>query len=56
MARARHLEGSVRKDAYERAVSAWDAYLAAASEKERWYDQARSHRERCRKLSEAPAR
>lgn len=52
MARARHLEGSVRKDAYGRAVSAWDAYLAAAPESERWYAQARGHRERCRRESE----
>jgi tetratricopeptide (TPR) repeat protein len=52
MARARHLEGSVRKDAYGRAVSAWDAYLEQADESGRWYAQARGHRERCRRESE----
>jgi tetratricopeptide (TPR) repeat protein len=52
MARARHTSGSVQKDLYGRAVSAWDAYLGAASESERWYDHARAHRERCKNESE----
>jgi tetratricopeptide (TPR) repeat protein len=56
MARARHVQGSVRRDAYARATSAWDAYLAAAPKEERWYDQAHAHRERCKRLSEATGR
>jgi tetratricopeptide (TPR) repeat protein len=56
MARARHVQGSVRQDAYSRAVSAWDAYLAAAPASERWYAQARAHRERCDRLSETSRR
>jgi tetratricopeptide (TPR) repeat protein len=54
MARARRLQGSVRRDLYGRAGSAWDAYLAAATGNEPWFDHARAHRERCRRESEAP--
>lgn len=48
MTRARTADNpSVRRVAYEQAVTDWDAYLLAAPDDEPWAPNARRHRERC---------
>jgi tetratricopeptide (TPR) repeat protein len=48
MTRARSADNpSVRRLAYEQAVTDWDAYLLAAPEDEPWVPNAHRHRERC---------